>query len=230
LDRPLFKVHEKDSELFQLYNKASEQSFSDPPVSVLPSASSPQAIQGMWQAYGQMRAARTTAGGAILASGLFAGGVFGYNKYMERKLKDTEKELENTKEKLRSDTEKLEVTKRERDDFEREKKDFSEGQKAAVTMNDEHLAAYIDLSNSHEIISCQLKAADSMVEDLCKGDKGCITQYNDKKNLAKEEAKRVNEERVKLYKQNQKYNLVDNKENSRDQMNIVNHKPNLRRP
>jgi hypothetical protein len=109
VNRPLFKIHEKDSELIQLYNKASEHSFSDSPVPVLPSASSPQAIQGMWQAYGQMRAARITAGGAIVASGVFAGSVFSYNKYMENNLKDTKEELNNTKEELINTKEQLEL-------------------------------------------------------------------------------------------------------------------------
>jgi hypothetical protein len=50
--------------------------------------SSPQAIQGMWQAYGQMRAARTTAKGAIIATGVLGAGLLLYQKLLSRQEKD----------------------------------------------------------------------------------------------------------------------------------------------
>lgn len=68
----------------------------------------PQVLQGMWQAYGQMRAARTTARGAILATGLAGAGFFLYQKKLNKleseldakkaeveEKNDTLKELEN---------------------------------------------------------------------------------------------------------------------------------------
>lgn len=57
-------------------------------------ASSPQAIQGKWQAYGQMRAARTTMRGTIISTGVLGVGLFFYQKLLSRQ----EEEL-NEKEK-----------------------------------------------------------------------------------------------------------------------------------
>lgn len=44
----------------------------------------PQILQGMWQAYGQMRAARTLAGGAIVTTGILGLGLWVFQQSLSR--------------------------------------------------------------------------------------------------------------------------------------------------
>ena len=70
-------------------------------------ASSPQAIQGKWQAYGQMRAARTTARGAIIATGVFGVGLFFYQKMLDQQKEEFN---ENKRKFLESTTDVIELS------------------------------------------------------------------------------------------------------------------------
>lgn len=75
---------------------------------------SPQAIQGMWQAYGQMRAGRTTMLGTIIASGFVAAGLAYYQRSLSEqaeKLKLIQDEID--KNRLELEERKKEVSKRE---------------------------------------------------------------------------------------------------------------------
>lgn len=51
---------------------------------------SPQALQGMWQAYGQVRAARTQAFGAILTAGVLGGMLSLFQQHLSRQAKANE--------------------------------------------------------------------------------------------------------------------------------------------
>lgn len=58
-----------------------------------------QAVQGMWQAYGQMRAARTLARGAVAATGVGGVGLWIYQQTLSqqrKKIEDLQKELDAT--------------------------------------------------------------------------------------------------------------------------------------
>ena len=54
-------------------------------------ALSPQALQGKWQAYGQIRAARITACGAVFATGGLGVGLFFYQKSLSKQEKELDK-------------------------------------------------------------------------------------------------------------------------------------------
>jgi hypothetical protein len=54
----------------------------------------PQAIQGRWQAYGQMRAAKTTGGFALFTTGIFGLGLWGYQQTLSRERKELDKSKE----------------------------------------------------------------------------------------------------------------------------------------
>lgn len=49
---------------------------------------SPQAVQGMWQAYGQIRAARLTRRGVLCATGIFGTGLYIFQQYLSMQAKE----------------------------------------------------------------------------------------------------------------------------------------------
>lgn len=67
----------------------------------------PQVLQGMWQAYGQMRAARTTARATIIATGILGAGLFAYQQKLKEKAEEKTKELEEREKDLLKEKQEL---------------------------------------------------------------------------------------------------------------------------
>ena len=57
----------------------------------------PQAIQGQWQAYGQMRAARTTGRFAVLTTGIFGLGLWAFQQLVSTQKKELDKQEKEVK-------------------------------------------------------------------------------------------------------------------------------------
>lgn len=126
-------------------------------------ASSPQALQGKWQAYGQMRAARTLARGSIFATGVIGSITYLYVQSQNKKtikLKENEAKLKENQAKFKENETK-----------------FNESQ-----------SEVFKALRTATIENKQLLYADKMIKELCNGDNNCLDSYNLQKGKAMQEA------------------------------------------
>lgn len=140
----------------------------------------PQAIQGMWQAYGSMHAAKTRGWFGIAATGVIGTELFLYRLILSDQKKEIKlKQQENNalEEKNRISEKKLK--KKEEDLQGREKALETEHARAEKIVREER-----ELSSSYIIISNQLDCAERYISKLCGADEMCKSEYVTLKNSA----------------------------------------------
>ncbi len=199
LDSPVLSIPEED---FKFIQEKSRQSVASPPKTT------PNEMQGIWQAYGPIRAAKTTADGQIAAAKITANGqktaatinvtgamltsgVIGVGLYMlqgqasdQRKKADEAVESLNIKDKeLNEKNEKLEETKKQLD-----KRD------QALAKREEELASRE--KEAEELYSTSLffrkrfDVCDTQIRKNCKGDQECLNSYDSNIRQANDEVKK----------------------------------------
>lgn len=118
---------------------------------------SPQAIQGMWQAYGQMRAARTLARGTI-----FAGGIFGCGLWVYQQTLSTQKKNIDSKE----------------DELKKAGQDIKHER---ISWWNENIVGNSEITATAKISLRQLEVSRQYVEKICahsKNKDSCLAEYD----------------------------------------------------
>lgn len=145
---------------------------------------SPQAMQGRWQAYGQIRAARITGRCAVLATGVVGTGLWLY----QQKISGQARQLIKQSEQLSSQAEQLKENQKEL------KKGEVQYQKAKKELDDREkgmqrtMVGMVDVANSYrkkidelKDLTYQYKArlefSDKFVKNLCDTDSDCHDNY-----------------------------------------------------
>lgn len=127
---------------------------------------SPQGAQGMWQAYGSIRAARITARGAVFATGIIGGGLWLY----QQTLSEQKREVKLAKKKVHEAEKKLEHSKKELDEkYDALKQQQVHVNKALLDAKEAALAV--------KIMSSQLESADAKIKNLCGRSETCYSDY-----------------------------------------------------
>ncbi len=114
---------------------------------------SPQEIQGMWQAYGQIRAARVTARGAVIATGFIGTGLWAYQQKVQQGVKELVKEQETLSE---------------------EQGEFAEKRGELVKKQEEQTKEMLSRYDLHQKF---LEAVEKRMQQACKKDKKCWEDY-----------------------------------------------------
>lgn len=141
----------------------------------------PQAIQGMWQAYGSIHAAKTRGWFGIAATGVIGTGLFLYRLILsdqkkEIKLKQQENKALEEKNKI------FEIQLKEKEDNLQDREKILETEHALA---EKIVKEGRELSNSYMIISNQLDCAEQYISKLCGGDEVCKSDYVKQKNSTK---------------------------------------------
>lgn len=151
---------------------------------------SPQEIQGLVQAIGQVRAARIIAMGAIVATGVGGAGLWIFQQVVSQKNKELEQK-ENELVKAKSD-----VDKRERELSSRTK------------LLDQTQSVSSDSVLSLGMADGELRKADEFVDIFCKKDSKCLNEYKFFKEEGRREGLRIFNEKVEAAKRDaEKENL-----------------------
>jgi DNA-directed RNA polymerase subunit M/transcription elongation factor TFIIS len=158
---------------------------------------SPQAIQGMWQAYGQMRAARTIAFGAVVTTGVLGAALWLYQQVLGKKQRDlskTENELNESKNKFES----LKKTfYADQDEFlKRMAINAAENYQAEIKANAE-AEKLEEINKSYSVITTLLEAADDQIKTICPDEK-CYNDYKLFKDQLTEQASKEFDEKSRL--------------------------------
>lgn len=126
----------------------------------------PQVLQGMWQAYGQMRSARTRGQFAVLATGIIGLGLFAYRLFLDEKNKELRENQAKLKQKVEeAESQKIQIKFQEKALIEREK----------YLADDE--GNYSKLLEEYKILDAQLKLTHEFVLTVCKDDSNCLSEY-----------------------------------------------------
>jgi hypothetical protein len=101
------RIWHKSTSLFRL-KLGHEKDFSEILLSH-PQRESAQAIQGMWQGYGQMRAARIIGRSTIIATGLIGGGLWRYQQILKTEKNELKLATENFDRQMKTRAEELDI-------------------------------------------------------------------------------------------------------------------------
>lgn len=205
---------------------------------------SPQAVQGMWQAYGQMRAAKIIGTATVFSVG-FAGVILRfYHQFLSRhenelldkknKILQQEKELKKQKDENLLQAKELEKQKNENllqaKELEKQKNENAQHKEENLRKDDEILKQKEQITEdimtierfyfSYQTILEQLKNADDKIKDLCGENRACFDEYALSKN--KIEEKTFEEKNTKLFIDFFSEQNIDLKNNGRNKTDVKN--------
>lgn len=150
-----------------------------------PEASSAQALQGKWQAYGQMRAARTVARGAVLTTGVLGAILWIYQRYLSKQAEEIDKITKQKEEVLKKIDIGINEQKGLKEVIDKGLQYFSSNHEYLTKVEQE----LSDTVFSYKVITSKLDVAEAKIKELCGDKQECIKDYNDKKKIAEEETK-----------------------------------------
>lgn len=138
----------------------------------------PQAIQGMWQAYGSMHAAKTRGWFGIAATGVIGTGLFLYRLI----LSDQKKEIKLKQQENKTLEEKNKISEIQLKEKEENLQDREKILETEHALTEKIVKEGLELSNSYMIISNQLECAEQYITKLCGIDEVCKSEYVKLKN------------------------------------------------